>query len=203
MKKPLMVALFLLVPMIAHAQWMAGLRAGYAMAGGNAVSGSPMSSGLKSNVAIQVEGGYKLLRSLTVGAYGSYGPGQVGSTCAGATCSASVLRLGVEANWQFQPVLALIPWLGAGTGYEWATYKASAGPDTLKVTLGGFELLRLEAGADYGITSKFSIGPFASYALGRYGSLKVTSPLGNSSGGAPNTGTHTWLAIGVRSAYEF
>lgn len=205
MKKPLLLAALslLLLPPAARAQWTAGLRLGYARAGGNAAGGSPMSDGVKGQLPVQLEGGYRVWRDLTVGAYGSYGPGQVGATCDGASCSASVLRLGVQASWQFGRLLGALPWAGAGFGYEWANYKATDGGDQLQVRLRGLELLSVQGGADYPVAGKLLVGPFLSLAFGRYGSLKVTSPLGNSSGGAPNSGTHTWLSFGVRGSYQF
>ena len=50
MKKLLMVSALILaaLPGTAHAQWYAGARLGYGMAGGRAASGSNMSDGLKS-----------------------------------------------------------------------------------------------------------------------------------------------------------
>jgi hypothetical protein len=191
------------LPGLADAQWYAGARLGYSLAGGKAAQGDKMSDGLKSQVPVQVEGGYRVLPQLAVGGYLSYGPGQVGSVCDGAKCSASVTRLGVEATWRFEQVLALVPWAGLGVGYEWAEYKATDGADTLKLTYRGLEYLDLQAGADYPVTSKLKVGPFASFALGRYTNLKVESPLGNSTGSVPSPTTHSWLTFGVRGSWDF
>jgi hypothetical protein len=204
MKKLLALATLALaaVPGLAHAQWYAGARAGYALAGGKAADGSKMSDGLKSSIPIQVEGGYDVLPRLSVGAYFSYGPGQVGSACDGASCSASVMRAGVEAAWKFEPLASIAPWLGIGAGYEWARLEAKDGADKLKLAYRGLELVDLQAGADYPVTPKLSVGPFASFAVGRYDHLKVESPLGNSDGSIPSATTHTWLTFGLRGRWD-
>jgi hypothetical protein len=191
------------LPQLARAQWFAGARIGYAIASGSAAQGSAMSDGLKSQIPLEIEGGYTVLSKLKVGAYFSYGPGQVGSICEGASCSASVTRLGVEALWTFDRVLAFRPWAGAGAGYEWAQYKATSGSDTLKLTYGGLEILNLQAGADFAVSSNFAVGPFASFGFGRYSTLKVESPLGNSTGGVPTETTHTWISLGARGVWDF
>jgi cysteine-rich repeat protein len=191
-----------LLPASAHAQWTLGARFGYSLAGGRAVQGSPMSDGIKSQFPVQLEGGYRLFPELTLGAYASYGPAQVGSSCAGTSCSASVVRLGLQAAWRFDRVLAVHPWAGAGLGYEWARYHARDGSDALDVTLHGLEFLDLQGGADYPVADKVSIGPFVSLAFGRYDKLDVRSPLGDSNGGAPSAAVHTWLSFGVRGTYD-
>jgi len=209
-RRPSMKRLWLLsallvaaIPGFAQAQWYAGARLGYAMAGGQAASGSNMSDGLKSQIPIQVEGGYRLLSKLAVGGYFSYGPGQVGSVCEGTSCSASVMRLGAEAAWQFDRWLTLLPWAGLGIGYEWANYQAKSGSDTLKLTYRGFEYLDLQGGLEYPLREGVSVGPFASFALARYTNLDVKSPLGNSTGSIPSQATHSWLTLGVRGSWTF
>jgi hypothetical protein len=205
MKKLLaLAALFLAVlPGLADAQWYAGARLGYSLAGGKTAQGSSMSDGLKGSIPIQVEGGYRVLPQLSVGGYLSYGPGLVGSVCDGASCSASVKRLGIEAAWRFQQAWLVAPWAGLGLGYEWASYKASDGGDELELAYRGFEYLDLQGGADYPVTDKLSMGPFASFAVGRYDHLKVESPLGNSDGSIPSATTHTWLTFGLRGRWDF
>lgn len=204
MKKLLALAALSLavLPGLADAQWYAGARLGYSLAGGEAAKGSSMSDGLKGSIPIQVEGGYRVLPQLSVGGYFSYGPGLVGPVCDGASCSGSVMRLGVEAAWRFQQAWMVVPWAGLGLGYEWASYKASDGADKLELTYRGLELVDLQAGADYRITPKLSVGPFASFAVGRYGHLKVESPLGNSDGSVPSATTHTWITLGVRGNFD-
>ncbi len=204
MKKLLALAALSLavLPGLAGAQWYAGARLGYSLAGGRAAQGSSMSDGLKGSIPIQVEGGYRVLPQLSVGGYLSYGPGLVGSACDGASCSASVKRLGLEAAWRFQQAWRVVPWAGVGLGYEWASYKATDGADKLELTYRGLEYLNLQGGAAYPATDKLSVGPFLSLALGRYGNLKVESPLGNSEGSIPSATTHTWLTLGVRGTFD-
>lgn len=199
MKKLLSIALLAsaLLPGAARAQWTIGLRTGYAVGAGSAVKGSRMSDGVKSQVPLQLDAGYRLLPRLEVGGYGSFGLAQVGSICQGS-CSASVLRVGVQGAWHFDPFRQIHPWAGAGLGYEWSRYRVRDGGDTLRVTLHGLELLQLQGGADWTIGARFTVGPFAAVSLGRYTRLDVKSPYGDSSGGAPSKALHTWIALGVR-----
>lgn len=202
MKKLLLSAILatLVLPGVAHAQWTLGLRLGYARAAGSAAQGSPMSDGVHAQAPLQLEGAYRVLPRLDVGAYASYGLGQVGKVCEG-TCSASVLRLGAQATWRFDAIRRVTPWAGAGLGYEWARYRASEGGDTLEVTLHGLELVQLQGGADWSLGSRFTVGPFAALSLGRYTRLDVTSPYGDSKGATPSRATHSWIALGVRGTY--
>ena len=195
-----------LAPRPAAAQLELGLRAGYAVPVGDAEKGSPLSSSIAGYFPFELDAGYRVIPNLTVGAYASLGPALAGSICGGASCSGSVLRLGVQAAWHFAPIEALLgaaPWAGAGLGCEWASYGATQGSDRLQVSLSGVEFLNLQGGADFRVWRGLSVGPFLEVSLGEYGSLEVKSPLGNSSGGIPDRALHSWISFGVRGTYLF
>jgi hypothetical protein len=203
MKKllPLATLAVLLAPATASAQYSVGVRVGYAVATGDAIAGDPMSEGLKGQIPIQIEGGYRLLPPLTVGAFASWGPGRMGSVCAGGSCSGSVLRLGVQGSWSFPRIARLAPWAGLGLGYEWASYQVEAEGETLEVRQRGFQVLSVQGGADLAVLEALAVGPYVQLDVGRYGRFEVVSPLGSSSG-SPQAATHTWISFGIRGKYD-
>jgi hypothetical protein len=196
------LALALALPATAAAQATVALRLGYASAAGSSSAGLRMSEGVRAAVPIQLEAGYRLLPSLTVGAFGAWGPAGAGSLCGEGSCSASLTRAGVQASWQFGRVLGLSPWLGAGTGWEWASLESKVGGDKLTVTRSGWEWLLLQGGAEVKVAARFSVGPFVQLSLARYESQTVKSPLGDASGGISHPANHSWLQLGVRGAFD-
>ena len=196
------VAAALLLPGLASAQATFGLRLGFATAAGSAVKGSPMSEGVRSAIPLQLDAGYRILPFLAAGAYVAWAPATVGSLCGGGTCSASMLRAGVQAEWRFPRMLGLDPWLGAGLGWESSQFKSRIGIDRLEVTRSGWEYLNLQLGANLPVKEKLSVGPFLQLSVGRYGSQTVKSPLGDSSGAIADPANHSWLQIGVRGTYD-
>ena len=191
-----------ITPGVGAAQVDVGLRLGFGLAGGSAAKGSAMSDTLKSAVPVQLDVAYRLLPRLGLGGYGSWAPAQVGSICDGASCSGQVVRLGLQASWQFDRVLGVSPWAGGAAGYEWGGYRAKSGGDQLDVTSRGLEL-GLQGGADWRVLDQLSVGPFLAMSLGRYDQLDVKSPLGSSSGALPATAVHTWITVGVRGTFGF
>jgi outer membrane protein OmpA-like peptidoglycan-associated protein len=191
-----------LAPAIGQAQLVPGVRVGYALSAGDLSQGVPMSDGLKSQIPLQLDLGWRVLPRLVLGGYAAYGIGKVGSLCsAGADCSGSVVDLGVQATWRFS-LDRVSPWAGAGIGYEWGKYVVKVGADELDVRTSGPELLRLMGGVDFVVGEKYAVGPFAQWGLGRYAALDATSPVGNSSGAIPDRAVHSWFTIGVRGTFE-
>ena len=66
------------------------------------------------------------------------------------------------------------------------------------VSYAGFELLHLQAGADFGISSPVGIGPFASFSLAQYSTC--TEEVNGTEGDCEITRgvLHEWLVFGVR-----
>jgi hypothetical protein len=189
-------------PGAASAQLVPGARLGYAFPAGELARGVPMSDGLRSQVPVQLELGWRVVPRLVVGASGAYGIGQVGALCtAGATCSGAVIGLGVQATWRFT-LSKVSPWAGAGLGYEWARYRVKAGSDTLDVRSSGPELLRLMGGVDFVVGEGVAAGPFVQWGMGRFVGLETTSPLGHSAGAIPDRAIHSWFTIGLRGTFE-
>lgn len=184
-----------------------GLRTGYGMAMGDAAKDAKMSDGVKGQIPIWLDVGYKLNPSIYVGGYFSYGIGMLnkektGCDQSGVSCSASDMRFGVDAHYHIMPEASFDPWVGLGVGYEIAGYKASAGGAEAKSSYKGLEYVNIQAGGDYKVAPNFGIGPFVTFSMGQYSSYKVTTPAGELSGDIPEKGMHQWLMIGIRGVYD-
>jgi hypothetical protein len=84
------------------------------------------------------------------------------SACAG--CTGSVVSLGAELLYRFDPGGPLRPWLGFGAGYEWL----SASGGGFSTSYRGVQLANLQVGLDVRVSRQVLIGPFASFALGQF-----------------------------------
>jgi opacity protein-like surface antigen len=204
-------AVALSLPVASKAQVSLSLRAGFAPAMGDAANGLKMSDTWKSQIPVQLDAIYSINKNVGIGGYFSYGFGQVGKGFAGecdvpgVSCSGSVLRLGVEGIYSFNAVNQLLPWLGAGIGYEFGNYTAEGGGAKMDVTFDGFEFLNLQGGADYQISSNFSAGPYLMLSFGQYSNGKVTNnvdPSFNGSGSINDKSMHEWLSFGIRGKFD-
>lgn len=186
----------LAVPSLSHAQVSLGLRLGFAPAGGDVIKDVKLSDGVKSQIPIQLDALYRLNQNIGVGGYFSYGFGQVASNaCApGASCSASIMRLGLQGTYTLDPMGQLSPWAGVGFGYEWGRLK----DDTGSATLRGWELLNLQLGADYAVAPQLAVGPYVGLSIGQYSSVDS----GGASASIPDKATHEWFQVGVRGKFD-
>jgi hypothetical protein len=123
----------------------------------------------------------------TLGFLVEYGRGLGTRRCpAGATCSASVTRAGIELLHRFSGGSGGSGWVGGGLGWE-GTSATLAGRST---RLDSLELLNLQAGRDFAAGRGLLLGPFvaATFAQGMSQDgkdIKQKSP-------------HTWLQLGIR-----
>jgi hypothetical protein len=192
------------VPSRSMGQPVAALRLAYAPALGDLARGVPMSDAMSSQVPVQLDVLWRLGRA-AAGAYASWGPGQVGGTaCAGTTCSASVVRAGLQGLWAFDPLGAvrLVPWAGAGLGWEWASQRREGQGSTTTSTWSGAELA-LQGGAEFPIAQRFGVGPFVLLGMGRYARESLDTPVESGAKGIAEKGFHLWVHVGVRARVEF
>jgi hypothetical protein len=207
MRKLLMLAA-LLVPMASQAQFELGLRAGYAPAMGDAEKDGKMTDVVKSQIPLQLDAAYKVTKDISVGAYFAYGIAQLASDfCpSGADCSGSDIRLGLQGFYTFNQVKSpLVPWIGAGFGYEMGSLEASGGGAKVTVDYSGFEFLNLQAGGDYRVNEKFSVGPYLQFTLGQYSKVKFENniiPAANFDGDIEEKAMHQWLGFGIRGKFD-
>jgi outer membrane protein W len=133
-----------------------GVGLGYTQGGGKL--GSTMSS--LEDVAgpggqVEVDLGYRIIPNLTVGLYGTFAQNQHGDSLTNAT-DVYGATAGVQASWHFRPDRSIDPFVTLGTGWRglWLN------PEQGKVTsLQGFELARLQIGADYRVSKDVAIAP--------------------------------------------
>jgi opacity protein-like surface antigen len=175
-----------------------GVRAGYSIPIGTADS-SPLSSVVQGIVPIGVEAGWFLNRNLYIGGYFLYGFGiatnlsndecsNLDSEGNEESCSATMLRFGVVADWHFRPTTSIDPWVGGGLGYDIINLEATdqaAGTLDESAALHGF-IVSVESGVDFKPLSYFGLGPYAELAAGHYSSETSATSL------------HAWLTFGIR-----
>jgi opacity protein-like surface antigen len=183
-----------------------GVRLGYALPFGNTGGEQKLSDGFSGVIPLVLEAGYRINANFTVGALFQYGLAQVkenaNTNCGGAvSCSGSVVRLGVEALYNFNLDMPLTPWAGIGTGYEWLSLSQSAGGQSASSGTRGFEFVTLHAGGDYRVTPQFALGPFLSFSIARYSTASIEGGGMSMSGDITDKKMHEWLQIGVRGRF--
>src|SRR5207248_4175680 len=99
-----------------------GLRAGYSLPFGSAKDSS-LHGIIAGAVPLAVDVGYFLTPRLYLGGYVAYGFAFVGDAATDCndprfSCSASLVRGGIDARWHFRPEATIDPWAGAGLAYE-------------------------------------------------------------------------------------
>jgi len=208
----------LLVPAVSTAQLSLGARVGYAIAMGDAFkdpsdgSKEKLSDSVKGAIPFQLDASYRLSPHLAVGGYFSYGFGFVndstamgGGVCdqSGVDCSATSMRLGVQAIWSMTYLSkSFVPWAAVGAGWEWVGFDAKAGGISASYDLSGPEFLNLQFGGDYKLGEKASVGPYLALSLGQYSKAKVEVP-GFMSGEMDIDKTlHQWFGFGVRGTFD-
>jgi hypothetical protein len=210
MKYALLLALF--VPAAASAQLTLGARVGYAFPTGQ-IEDEP-DSDLKDSFAyqipLQVEAGWRFSPDLSLGAYFSAGYAAPGDDLEaelcdldGVDCSLRVLRLGLQLGYTFSQVSpSFVPWVGIGTGWEWANVEADTdGPDA-SIRANGWEVVNLQAGADFKVSPQFAIGPFVQYSTGRYGETEIEEGGTTLTQDIDNKAFHGWLQLGLRGRFD-
>jgi len=191
-----------------------GARLGYGIPLGEVAEGSDLSDGISGQIPIWLDVGYRPMDELMIGLYFQYGIGFIGGSfdevcdLDGVDCSASDIRLGVQAHYHISPLEQLDPWIGLGVGYEWISFGAEGMGAEITTTADGFEFLNLQAGLDISVAEHFKLGPFLSFSLGQFGSASFECTGGPACGGTGSIdgdieekGMHQWLVIGVRGAY--
>ncbi len=210
-------AAMLLLPAVASAQFVLGLRAAYGIPMGTAFDSDPvlgpkaeMKDFINRVIPLQVEAGYKLTPNFTLGLYYAYGFANVNGAQAdaicvtGIDCSASDQRAGVQAFWSFAPGQPIDLWIGAATGWEWFTFKAEGGGATVKASLNGWEYITVQAGVDFALSRSFALSPYASYGLGQFSKYSLDVPgLASESGSISSKATHSQFQIGGRATFKF
>jgi hypothetical protein len=114
--------------------------------------------------AVELDLGYRIIPQLTVGTYGTFSTYQHGDHLDSGT---NVLgaTAGVQAAWHFRSDTSIDPWVSLGGGWKGLWLNPSQG----KVTaLQGFELARLQIGADYRVSKDIAISPVIGGSLSMF-----------------------------------
>ncbi|HET7824593.1 MAG TPA: hypothetical protein VFK90_04640 [Anaeromyxobacter sp.] len=200
-----LAAAALLLPAAARAQPALALRLAYAPAMGDLARGVPMSDAMSSQIPFQLDLLWRIGR-ISAGAYGSWGPGQVGGEgcLGGGSCSASVLRAGAQGILALAPLgeTGITPWAGLGLGWEWAKQRRAHGGATASTTWSGAEL-SLQGGAEWSIAGRFGVGPFVLLGLGRYARQSVDTSIESASADIDRKAVHVWVHVGLRGRVDF
>jgi hypothetical protein len=187
-------ALSLLVPAMAYAQPQApsvdasagfdhevpavknafeiGVGAGY-LQGGGKLGGNlgNLEDVAGPGAAVEIDLGYRIIPELTVGVYGTFSKSQSGDSLADNTDVIGATA-GVQAAWHFRPDRSVDPWVSLGGGWKglWLD------PSNAKTTaLQGFELARLQVGADYRLSNDIAISPVIGGSLSMF--ISQDSPM--------------------------
>ena len=177
------------------------LRVGYALPMGDFVSGGGMDQFLGGAVPLWVDLGYRINRSMFVGAYFQYAFGSTAGvykdTCAavGADCTPSITRIGAEFLYRFSPDASFIPWGGIGLGYETVTFNESFAGMSGSSSASGFEFLNLQLGGDFKVSPSFALGPYVALSIASYTSIEGVVGFSSS--------THEWLQLGLKGTFDF
>jgi hypothetical protein len=165
---------------------------------------------------VWVDIGYALSGAMTIGVYAQVGVGGVGDACAG-DCDWSDIRLGADVEWRFLPGATVDPWLGAGLGWEWLSFRqliSAEVPDgeggtttatgRLSERFGGPELM-LHGGVDFQVENALRIGPYAAATVSQYltDSFQCTPATSQCppDGSIEGSAFHAWISVGLRGAY--
>lgn len=172
-----------------------GLRSGYGIAMGDAFKDAKMSDGIKGQIPIWLDLGYKINPNIYVGGYFSYGIGMINKdkACGGGSCGANIMRFGIDAHYHIMPEATFDPWVGLGVGYEIAKTTGD-----VEASLKGLEFVNIQAGGDYKVAPNFGIGPWLSFSMAQYSKVEA----GGQSADITDKAMHQWLMIGIRGVYD-
>jgi outer membrane protein W len=142
-----------------------GVAAGYAQGVGDIAKGRGTVQDLSGpGGAFEVDVGYRLSPQFMIGVYGTGAQFAKGDSLADGTDVRSVTA-GVQANYHFRPNYTVDPWVGLGSGWRGLWLSPDAGKDT---SMQGWELARLQVGADYRISPEVAITPVLGADLSMY-----------------------------------
>jgi hypothetical protein len=163
----------------------------------NGSTGNNLNQTFAFAIPLMLDIGYRVDSSLFIGAYGSYAfaspANALRSDC--AQCSVADMRLGIEAQIHSGPARTWDPWVGLGSGYEWA--KVNSTSDQLSTS--GWEILHAEAGIDLRAGNAAGLGPFVTGTVGQY---DYESLPGQGATAVTNRSLHEWFMFGLRGIID-
>lgn len=176
-----------------------GLRTGYALPLGRLGEETNLFDVIRGHLPIWIDAGVRATPWLYVGAFGSLGIGFLGDSCTGsASCSATLLRVGVNAHVHLRPRKTFDPWVGLGVGYESLAVGISSSGSEQTAKASGLEPIDFQLGVDLLASPRLRLGPFVTFTIAQYTSA--------STNGIDDTDFakrfHHWVVLGLRGAYD-
>lgn len=187
MKIYLVPALSLLVPSIAFAQeesttidhevasvknaFEIGVATGYAQGAGKLGGELELEDVAGAGGAVELDLGYRIIRQLSIGAYGTLGTFDQGDAIDSDT-NVLAATAGVQAAWHFRPDYSIDPWVSLATGWKGLWLDPQNGKTT---SLQGLELARVQVGVDYRVSEDIAIAPVVGASLSMF--LSEDSPM--------------------------
>ena len=180
-----------------------GARLGYGIPMGDSVKDAKMSDGVKSQIPIWIDAGYRIDDSLMAGLYFSYGLVQLADDACpdGVDCSASDIRVGLQGQYHLMPGEGFDPWLGLLVGYEMAKSKFEAGGVSGSGGMNGLEF-GIQGGGDFPVSEGLTVGPFLSFTMGQYSSMSADPEPAGFESSIEDKAMHQWLILGVRGSFQ-
>ena len=172
----------------------AGFRTGFALPGGEVVSGKSFDPG-KGMIPFWIDFGYRFNKYVFFGPYVNFGVAiQSDSSCTtGYSCHGIDFRLGGTVQLHVLPGARFNPWLGLGLGYEWYHVGTSGTPSVPGVWSRGFEIPNVSFGVLYKSSAYGGVGPFISIARARFSYIAGDA--------VPEVATHQWLMLGLHGTF--
>lgn len=182
-----------------------GARLALALPAGGLYGDAPTSDWIGAGLQVQLDVNFKLDHTWLGGFYfGLVFPSTSGALVDdcdsyGHSCSVFGIEFGAQGEYHVQPAEAFDPWFGGSVAIE-GLIISETGPSTdVSLSLTGPNF-GVSGGANFRIGG-FSFGPFITYKLGWYGSVRVDYGGYGSRGEVNDTALHHWLLLGVRGTF--
>ena len=197
----------------ARTGFQAHFRTGVSIPGGRATGdpGDKLARRYAWQIPFAVDLGAKVTRSIFIGGYLQLGFGAEGSDARvedlcddddrdfenDVSCSAVSVRLGLEAQYHFEPASTMNPWLGYGIGFEAGSQSLndSTGYNEMN-TASGITWAQLSGGLDF--RNAVGFGPYAELAFGRYMQTRTRVEDTESTTSIDDRAWHVWATLGLR-----
>jgi hypothetical protein len=126
-----------------------------------------------AGAAVELDVGYRINPTFSVGAYGTFAKYATGDHIAGSTDVLGA-SAGIQAAAHLRPDRSVDPWVSLGAGWKGLWLSPDQGKNT---ALQGLDLARLQLGVDYRVNEDVSISPVIGGGLGMF--VSQDSPMTN------------------------